>query len=101
MVSRACWGERSEGRFSAWTTPFGNLAIPDWNQGPMALRPTLTDGLPLSWNRGKQTFSAILMSTDEINGTNGNKPSDHATGIGMAGGSLKSMSILWLVKCPC
>jgi hypothetical protein len=29
---------------------FGSLAIRGTYRGPMALRPTLTDGLPLSWN---------------------------------------------------
>src|SRR6516225_112830 len=33
-------------RTFVWTTPFGSLAIPE---GPIALRPTLADGLPLSW----------------------------------------------------
>src|SRR5438128_629805 len=30
-----------------WTTPYGGPAIPE---GPVALRPTLADGLPWSWN---------------------------------------------------
>jgi hypothetical protein len=30
----------------------------------MALRPTLTDGLPLSWNHGKADFSAIDVDRD-------------------------------------
>src|SRR5207302_39797 len=34
--------------------PFGNLAIPAGQAGPMVLRPTLADGLPLSWNRGNK-----------------------------------------------
>ena len=50
--ARAAWQELG---FFRWadrgTTPFGNLAIPSLlGNGPMALRPTLTDGLPLSWN---------------------------------------------------
>src|SRR5258705_13201806 len=36
--------------------PFGNLAIL-WDEGPMALRPTLTDGLPF---RGPRQPSAAL-----------------------------------------
>ena|ERR1043165_3664430 len=45
------------------TTPFGNLAIPSLvGNGPMALRPTLTDGLPLSWNtnRGDKETSSFF-----------------------------------------
>ena len=36
-----------------WTTPFGSLAILRLGKavGPMALRPTLTGGLPLSWTQ--------------------------------------------------
>ena len=38
------------GRVQRGTTPFGNLAIRSQSgSGPMALRPILTDGLPLSW----------------------------------------------------
>ena len=41
-------GERSWLPANSWVDwPFGNLAIPE---GPMALRPTFADGLPLSRN---------------------------------------------------
>jgi hypothetical protein len=49
LVPRAPDIARHNGRTVRGTTPFGNLAIPPFQVGPMALRPTLTDGLPLSW----------------------------------------------------
>ena len=56
--------------------PFGNLAIPE---GPMALRPNLADGLPLSrnpWLYTGRTFTGTIGHGDDSV-----KPRPAATGV--------------------
>src|SRR5262249_51889637 len=76
--------------------PFGNLAIPE--KGPMALRPTLADGLPLSRmkRRDRVNSTARLLRV----GLAGIHLTACATNLGRAAQSVKSAGGKILLRTP-